>query len=93
MGMYDILGRRGVQLKVCNDGMSMPHYAVGDRVPLTDGIYVGYEGAVVIKNHIFIAEFGHLTDKWGGIMLCKDVINRNNPLKQVVEEVIDENTH
>jgi hypothetical protein len=86
MGVYDIFGELGIQMKLCNDGMSMNFYKVGDKVPLDDGIYVGYGGAIVVKGGIFIAEFPHLINKWGGIIKCEDVISGDNPIGNILKE-------
>jgi len=80
MGMYDIYGKNGIQLKVGEN--LCQHFTVGDKVDILDGIYVGYEGAVVIKDGIFIAEFDHITDKYGGALENDKVFH--NPLEDVV---------
>jgi hypothetical protein len=83
MGMYDTYGKNGVQLKV---GENLCHYfKVGDPVDILDGVYVGYEGVIVIKDGIFIAEFDHITDKYGGPLKNDEVFH--NPLSDVVLEL------
>lgn len=84
MGLYDeyIDGGVYVQIKASNDDESMPTRKVGERVPLEDGIYIGYEGAVVIKNGVFVAAFDELNDKWGGVLVTEfdELLNLNNPI-------------
>ena len=75
MGVYDIFGKLQIQLKVNNDGMSMPHYKVGDTVDWEDGIYIGYEGAIVIKDKKFVAEFPYVVDKWGNEIGCLQILS------------------
>jgi len=63
--MYDEFGDNRVQLKV---GPCIGvHYKVGDTIGISDGLYIGYEGVVVIKDHIFVSEFGtdEVFTKWG----------------------------
>ena len=61
MGLYDTYA--SVQLKVgprvCKD------YVVGDSVPIADGVYVGWDGAVVVIGGQLAAVFSEVTDKWG----------------------------
>lgn len=86
MGTYSTYGE--VQLKVGDDG-EMPCFKVGDKTDIADGVYVGYEGAVVIKNGVFVAEFPDLFSKWGDIIECKDVIDSMNPIHVAVKEVVE----
>ena len=87
MGVYDTYGKNGVQIKAGNDGMSMNDFSVGDKVPLSDGIYVGYEGAVIVKDGIFIAEALFIKDKYGGILNFKNIIDENNPVSQAIRDL------
>jgi hypothetical protein len=34
---------------------------------------------------VFVAEFSELTNKWGGIIKCTDVISKDNPLKDFLK--------
>ena len=51
-------------------------YNVGDTVPLADGIYICYEGAIVVKGGIFIMETEDLFDKWGRSMFPDEILDR-----------------
>ena len=81
MGCYDIVGN--IQIK-CTD-CSMHDYKLGDGIELSNGIYIGYEGAfVVIKNKIvFITE--SVFDKWGNRLDCGDIIREKNPIMGVLK--------
>jgi len=85
MGVYDTYGKSGVQIKAGNDGMSMNDFFVGDKVPLADGIYIGYEGTVVVKDEIFITEGLFLKDKWGAILNSRSMIEDNNPISRYLK--------
>ena len=52
----------------------MDRYRVGDGVPIADGVYVGHGGVVVVINNKFVAEFEHLTSKWGDKIHPHDVL-------------------
>ena len=80
MGVYDIYA--GVQLKVGK--CELINYKVGDKTDIPDGVYVGYEGAVVIKKGKFVAQYRTLTNKWGGHIHCSEVISNDNPIKKAI---------
>ena len=61
MGVYDCYGK--VQIKMGN--RVLKQYNIGDTADIPDGVYVGWEGVVVVKDGIFIAEFSEITTKWG----------------------------
>ena len=85
MGTYDTLGR--VQLK---SGMCvMQHFEIGDSVEtvrIDDGVHIGYGGVVIVKDGIFIAEFEHIIDKYGGIIDVTEIINVRNPITRHIKE-------
>ena len=80
MGMYDYFG--DVQLKVGD--CCMNNYKIGDAVPIADGVYVGYEGVVVIQTGLFIAFHPKLKDKWGNEIDMENTMKLNNPLYKVL---------
>lgn len=90
MGMYDVYGD-GIQVKINPQGLN---YEVGDKLSLADGIYIGYEGIIVVEHGEFIALFGYneLFDKWGNRLSCKDILDSNNPVSQAVEKIPSDNT-
>ena len=85
MGIYDTYGDFGMQIKVGH--VEMRSYKIGDKVPLHDGIFVAHEGAVVVKDGIFIAEFRSLWSKWGDCINTEFLIERMNPLAIELEKL------
>lgn len=86
MGLYDMFGKQMIQLKVGNCGSNC--YKVGDRVKnVSDGVYVGYEGVVVILKHKVVATFTYLMEKWGGHIDLHKLMDEYTPMAKVVEDV------
>ena len=85
MGIYDTYGKQGVQLKVGDP--SLDHFKEGDEVSIADGVYLGYEGAVVIVDGKLAKVFSYLKDKWGGKIRVRDIINPINPITQAVQSM------
>lgn len=83
MGVYDCYGNCQLKIGPCE----LDVYDIGDKVPITDGIYLDYGGAVVIKDGIFVAEFKELTDKYGGSIDIEQVVNEGNPLYELAQQV------
>ena len=76
MGTYDTYGN--VQIKTGPRGQI--EYSIGDHVLIPDGIYVGWEGAVVILEGLFIGVFPLVYDKWGRVHGTSDLlIQRREP--------------
>lgn len=88
MGCYDTFGELGIQLK-CTECL-LDHFNVGDKVPLPDGIYVGYEGCVVVYQGEFVAELPleEVRDKWGCPIEID--IDARNPISAVVKRIAEE---
>ncbi len=83
MGIYDTYGK--VQLKVGD--VSMASYSIGDKVKIPDGLYVGYEGIVAIKDGKFLAEYDALETKWGEKIEASKLVAPLNPLNTVVADL------
>ena len=79
-----------VQLKVGECQCNL--YKEGDKVNISDGIYLGYEGVVVIKEGKVIGVFGEgqVFDKWGCNFNFNYAINNLNPLKKVIKDILGE---
>lgn len=86
MGTYDTYGDKGIQIKA--GGCMMHHHNIGDTCDLEDGIYLGYVGAIVIIDKVFIAEFPHIFTKYGGQIDCHALIDQYNPCVQAVNDLI-----
>ena len=83
MGVYDVYGNS--QLKVRPGQMEF--YKVGDKADIPNGVYLDYGGVVVIHKGKFIAEFETLTNKWGGGIEPKEVIEADNPLNTAINDL------
>ena len=84
MGVYDCYGKCQLKVGPCE----LNEYDVGDKVPISDGIYIDYGGAVVIKDGVFVAEFEQLTDKYGDPIDIEELANQRNPLYDLTQEVV-----
>lgn len=84
MGVYDTYGEQGIQLKCGCDPMDPKDYKVGDETALCDGVYIGYEGVVVIDDGKVSRIFTSLTDKWGGEINPEKIIEDKNPVAQAL---------
>jgi len=84
MGMYDTY--EGVQLKA--GPCSMNNYEMGDRVELHDGLYIGYEGVIVVGDGKLRGVYKTMTDKWGKKMNLYKVLNLSSPLVAVAEKIM-----
>jgi len=85
MGVFDTYGKRGVQLKLGDPSLNW--FKEGEEVNISDGIYLGYEGAVVIINGKLAKVFNYLKDKWGGRIKIKDVLDPINPISQAIKSL------
>lgn len=85
MGLYDNYGDCQIKAGAC----LYDNYQIGDKAELWDGVYVAYEGVVVIKDGIFVAKFPQLFDKWGGMINLRDVLDPANPVAQGLGELTE----
>lgn len=85
MGVYDQYkdGRRIAQVKVNATGKT---FQVGEIVPIPDGIYVTFEGFVIVEDQVFISllELYQIHDKWGDPM--EFAISDRNPVVKALSE-------
>lgn len=90
MGVYDEYGKRGIQLKVSSDGdLRLRRFKIGDKVPLTDGVYFGHEGVIVIVDGLLTAEFDRIIDKWGNPVTYKKWLELHSLVSQAVREIAE----
>jgi len=80
MGMYDTYGNCQLKIGECIGF----NYEVGDKVDIADGIYLCNEGAIVIKDGIFVAEFNELISKWGHKIEIEPIVSELNPITQAM---------
>lgn len=87
MGCYDEYGENHIQIK-CGECL-LRHFKIGDDAELPDGIYVGYEGCVVVYKGKFVAELPleEVRDKWGCPIEID--INERNPISAVVKQITE----
>ena len=92
MGTYNtyIDGEVGIQLKI-GDTEDMKTYKVGDVCDLSDGVYIGYEGAVAVKSNKVVLVTENVQDKYGCEIDCEGLINPSNPIFQAVQQFKKEN--
>lgn len=101
MGVYNIYGHMNIQLKVGD--CCLHHYSIADICDIEDGIYLGYEGIIVVQSGMFIAEYGAtpvnfvavgkkypnalIYDKWGTIISGFNDLEKNNPIRKVLKDL------
>jgi hypothetical protein len=88
VGTYDTY--EDIQIKAGSVYDDMRHFKIGDHVPIADGIYIGYGGAIVIMNGIFLDIVETVYDKYGAPIDLTELVNARNPLAMAVEETIAE---
>lgn len=81
MSVYDEYG--DVQLKVGDVCCRM--FTIGDEVDISDGVYCGHEGFIVIKDGIFIAEYAYIYTKWGDYIYPETILSPHDPFLQLVK--------
>lgn len=86
MGVYDTYGNTQLKVGPCE----LKCYDVGDEVEIPDGIYIGNEGAIVIQDGKFVAEFDKLMSKWGDVIEPSAVIDSFHPIKQALLDYCQE---
>jgi len=81
MGIYNTYGKNGLQLKVGD--CCLKQFNLDDKVDIPDGVYIEYGGVIVIHKRKFIAEFKHITDKWGGIIKTDEILDNRHWIKNI----------
>jgi hypothetical protein len=85
MGMYDIYGEEGAQLKV--GPCDLKHYLIGEVVSIEDGVYVApYEGIVVVYKGILVAVVKKMWSKWGHVIDWTAIVEEMNPLMEYIKQ-------
>jgi len=84
MGVADTYGN--TQLKVGDP--TGESFKLGNKVPIPDGIYVGYEGIVVVVGGRFTAEFEAIRTKWNDEIDLAPTLEGFNPVAQAANEAV-----
>ncbi len=87
MGIYNTYGK--VQLKVGE--LDMANYKIGDKVRISDGVYVGHDGIVVIIKGKFVAEFKNIVTTWGDSITPKKILEPYHPFGRVFKKIKKKN--
>lgn len=89
MGVYNTYGDEiCMQMKVAPvRRLTLEHFSVGDKVHIPDGAYLGYEGVIIVREGILVAESSTIFDKWGGFLSTKEILDPHNPVSQVIKEI------
>lgn len=82
MGVFDTYGN--VQLKVGTPDST--GYKIGAKVNIPDGIYLHYEGVIVIHKGVFMAEFAQLFDNKGEAYDLNALCNSRNSIYQMLRQ-------
>lgn len=84
MGAYDTYGHTQAQIKM--GPLEGTSYLIGADVPIPNGIYITYEGIVIIHNGKLLDVFGPntLRTKWGDNIRPHDILDKYNPVCQVI---------
>jgi len=63
-------------------------FKVGDKCDLEDGVYLHYDGAVVVKDGVFSVGFprGRVKTKWRDDLDLNKTLDPYNPVKQAVKQ-------
>lgn len=89
MGCYDsYYSEETGEVQIKAGERLMREYVEGSQCDLQDGIYVGYEGVVVVKRGRVVAVTKRIFDKWGGDICEKvlEIISSKNPGVEVMKE-------
>lgn len=79
MGVFNTFGENEIQIKLGD--CELKHYNIGDEVDIPDGIYVGWEGIVVIHEGKFLKDYACVFSKWGDPIISKNIISNINSIK------------
>lgn len=71
MGVFDTYGITQLKVGDCN----FNQYNIGDKVEIPDGVYISYDGAVVVNDGVFICFFERLFDKWGNPLSIENILD------------------
>ncbi len=96
MGVYDYVG--GMQVKA-TPNPEMKRYSLGNVIPLLDGLYLCPDGAFAVSGSVIVYinenEYSKgkllkpaaVFDKWGNPVSLSELIGRNNPVFQAMQQL------
>ena len=87
MGVYTIVVSDGLSVQLKVGPCDLEAYCLGEEIPgIDDGVYVAYEGVVVISDGKVASVQPVLIDKWGGVIHPRDVLEGRNPVAEELEQ-------
>ena len=88
MGTYDMVidKEKGIEIQIKLLDCDFKEYAVGDKIALPDGCYLGYGGYFVVKDGRILFVDNHLYDKYGGELDIEKIVDSVNPVALAVEK-------
>lgn len=104
MGNYDEFAKDDFRVQIKSGPCDTVIFEEGDNVDdvirndgvkvkgtIIDGIHIGYEGIVVIKDRIVVAIFSseEIFDKWGLDIDLEEIMEERNPLSKMLEDNVD----
>ena len=78
MGMFDMVGMDNIQIK-STPVPEMKHYDVNDKIPIDDGLWIGFEGWFVVDEGRVMKVGSNIYDKWGNRLDASTIIRGGNP--------------
>lgn len=81
MGIYDTVGKEGLQIKCIGHlELTMKHYNVRDSISLNDGLYICYGGWFVVRNQKVLCTGKRIFSKYGDEIDGDNIISELNPV-------------
>ena len=87
MGVYNTYGNKiNAQLKV-GASLTSEHYEIGSKVDIPDGLYITYDGVIIVRHSRLYDEFipDELFDKWGEKIDLPKLLYKLNPIVEAVK--------
>jgi len=73
MRIFDTYGPKRIQIKL--GPCKLKHYKIGDKAPMKNGVYVGWNGCVVVLKGKVAATFPDVTSTWGKPISPEVILN------------------
>ncbi len=88
MGVYNTYGDKNrAQIKV-GENLNFSHFSIGDQADIPDGLYITYDGIVIVRFGRVYDEFtpDELFDKWGKPIDLPHLLYDLNPVSEAIEK-------